>query len=116
LLRLNLSQLFRSGGSSRCLYLLAQFTQPLGGWLLHNIGDDHSYDRARRAVSRGEVLPIEKILEHVRAQVPGQILEIEFDQENGRWVYEFKIIDDEGRLLEAYFDAQSGKLLSAEED
>ncbi|MCP4008431.1 MAG: PepSY domain-containing protein [Proteobacteria bacterium] len=78
--------------------------------------DDHSYDRARRAVSRGEVLPIEKILERVRTQVPGQILEIEFEQEHGRWVYEFKIIDDKGRLLEAYFDAQSGKLLSAEED
>ena len=78
--------------------------------------DDHSYDRARRAVSRGEVLPIEKILEHVRAQVEGQILEIEFEQEHGRWVYEFKIIDAKGRLLEASFDAQSGKLLYAEED
>ncbi|MEN8133020.1 MAG: PepSY domain-containing protein, partial [Pseudomonadota bacterium] len=32
------------------------------------------------------------------------------------WVYEFKVINDRGRLLEVYVDAQTGAVLSMEED
>jgi len=75
---------------------------------------DLSYDQARRALSRGEILPIERLLERVKAQLPGQVLELEFEREDGRWVYEMKIIDADGRLLDAYFDAKSGDLISVD--
>ena len=78
--------------------------------------DDHAYDRARRAVDRGEALPITELLERLKTQVPGEVVGVEFERERGRWVYEFKIIDRGGRLLDVYVDAQTGTVLSMEED
>lgn len=78
--------------------------------------DDHAYDRARRAVGRGETLPVAELLKRLEIQVPGEVVGIEFEREHGRWVYEFKIIDGGGRLLEVYMDAQTGAVLSMEED
>ena len=78
--------------------------------------DDHAYDRARRAVDRGEALPIARLLERLKIEVPGEVVGVEFEREHGRWVYEFKVIDARGRLLEVYVDAHTGKVLSLEED
>jgi len=78
--------------------------------------DDHAYDRARRAVDRGEARPIAELLKRLKTQVPGEVVGVEFEREHGRWVYEFKIIDSGGRLLEVYVDAQTGTVLSMEED
>lgn len=78
--------------------------------------DDHSYDRARRAVRRGEILPMAQLLPRVRARFPGEMLDVELEREQGRWVYEFKIIDERGWLREIYVDGQSGEILSAEGD
>ncbi len=73
--------------------------------------DDHAYDRARRAVDRGESLPIAELLERLKTQVSGEVVGVEFEREHGKWVYEFKIIDTSGRLVEVYVDAHTGKVL-----
>lgn len=78
--------------------------------------DDHAYDRALRAVSAGETLPVSELLQRLEEQIPGEVVDIEFEREHGRWVYEFKVIDQAGRLLEVYMDAKSGEVLSAEHD
>ena len=63
-----------------------------------------------------QALPIAKLLERLKTQVPGEVVGIEFEREHGRWVYEFKVIDSKGRLLEVYVDAHTGEVLSMEED
>jgi uncharacterized membrane protein YkoI len=78
--------------------------------------DDHAYDRARRAVDLGETLPIVVLLERLKARVTGEVVGVEFEREDGQWIYEFKVIDRRGRLLEVYVDAQTGEVLSMEED
>lgn len=78
--------------------------------------DDHAYDRARRALDRGETLPMAELLERLKTRVPGEVVGVEFEREDGKWVYEFKVIDSRGRLLEVYVDAQTGEVLSMEED
>ncbi len=78
--------------------------------------DDHAYDRARRAVDRGETLPIVELLERLKTRVPGEVVGVEFEREDGKWLYEFKVIDSRGRLIEVYVDAQTGTVLSVEED
>lgn len=78
--------------------------------------DDHAYDRARRAVELGESLPIVELLERLKTRVPGEVVGVEFEHEDGKWVYEFKVIDASGRLLEVYVDARTGEVLSMEED
>ena len=78
--------------------------------------DDHSHDRARRAVERGDALPVEEVLARLRAQVPGEIMAMEYEHEYGRWVYEFKLIDPAGRLRKVHLDAATGELVEARDD
>jgi len=77
---------------------------------------NHSYDRARRASERGEILSLAEIYTRAAARFPGRVLEAELESEHGRWVYELKILDRAGRLLKVHLDADSGAILEQEED
>ena len=74
------------------------------------------YQRAREALERGEVQPLTTILAIVEAQIDARVIEVEFEQEAGQYVYEFELITADGRLLEARADAVTGRILSVEED
>lgn len=78
--------------------------------------DNHSYDRARRAVDRGESLALPEVIGHLRRIAPGQIVAVEYEYEFDRWVYEFKIIDQQGRLQKVHLDAKSGVLVQMADD
>ena len=78
--------------------------------------DNHSHDQARRAVERGEALPVAEVLRQLRSQVRGDVVAIEYEYEFERWVYEFKIIDPEGRLRKVHLDAASGALIQVSDD
>ncbi|WNJ98669.1 PepSY domain-containing protein [Thalassospiraceae bacterium LMO-JJ14] len=71
--------------------------------------DDH--DRARRALERGEILPLTDILKRANSEYPGQLIEAELDDEHGRMVYELVIISKAGRVFKLYYDAGNGELL-----
>ena len=58
--------------------------------------DDH--DRARQAVQAGQVLPLPTVLERLQREVPGQVLEVELEQERDRWIYEIKLLTPAGQL------------------
>jgi len=73
--------------------------------------DDSSHDRARRASEGGEILTMTEILKRVRRQAPGRVLDTELEREDGRWIYEIKLLDARGRLYEVEIDAHSGELL-----
>jgi Peptidase propeptide and YPEB domain len=72
-------------------------------------GGDH--DRARDAVQASEVLPLATLLEQLRRSHPGQVLEIEFDREDGRLIYEVKLLHANGQLLKLEIDAATGQVL-----
>lgn len=71
--------------------------------------DDH--DRARRALERGDILPLTDILKRANKEYPGQLIEAELDDGHGGMVYELVIISAEGRVYKLYYDARSGELL-----
>jgi len=73
--------------------------------------DDHSYDKARKALSRGDILPIDTILKYLKKQVEGDVVSTFFEFEYEQWVYEFKIIDSKGRLMIVHLDATTGRLI-----
>jgi uncharacterized membrane protein YkoI len=77
--------------------------------------DPERRDAVRRAVEAGEVLPLSKILEKFRGKVSGDITGIEIEREDGRWRYEFRVIDRAGRVLEVHVDARSGNIEGIEE-
>lgn len=71
--------------------------------------DDH--DRARQAVQSGEVLPLAAVLQRLEAEVPGRVMEVELEPEEGRWIYEIRVLQTDGRLLKVKVDARSGAVL-----
>jgi uncharacterized membrane protein YkoI len=72
------------------------------------VARDH--DEARRAVEAGEIRPLADILNTVRDKLPGQVVGVKLEQEQGAWVYEFRVVDAKGRLFEVYVDARSGRI------
>ena len=76
------------------------------------------HERAREAVQQGEILPLERILERVRGEFDGEMLEVELEEEDhapfdGRLVYEIKMLAADGAVTELYYDARTGELLKA---
>nr|WP_245333384.1 PepSY domain-containing protein [Bradyrhizobium guangdongense] len=67
-------------------------------------------DAVRRAVEAGEIKSLADILASVRGKLPGEVAGVEIERERGRWIYEFRVVDDKGRLYEAYVDARSGEI------
>ena len=72
--------------------------------------DDHN--RARQAVQAGQVLPLRSVLERLEREHPGQVLEVELEQEEGRWIYEVKLLQPQGQLVKLKLDARTAALLS----
>jgi uncharacterized membrane protein YkoI len=77
-------------------------------------GRERDYDRARRAVVRGEALALAEILTRLRSGLGGEVVGVEFERRRDRWVYEFKVIDSAGRLWEVHVDAATAEVLKRE--
>jgi uncharacterized membrane protein YkoI len=69
------------------------------------------HERARAAVQAGQVLPLPILLERLQRTHPGQVLELELDRENGRWVYELRLLQANGHLLKLEVDAGTAQVL-----
>lgn len=73
-------------------------------------GRDH--DRARDAVSAGNVLPLQQILQQIRGRYPGRLLDADLARnDQGRWVYRLKLLAPDNQVQRLAVDAQSGRLL-----
>lgn len=73
--------------------------------------DKLNQNEVRQLREAGKILPMEDILSRSRAAQPGQIVEVELDRENGRYVYEVKLIDDRNTVHKLELDAASGEVL-----
>jgi uncharacterized membrane protein YkoI len=73
-------------------------------------------DEAREAVEHGDIRPLDEILARLRERFPGEVVKVKLERENGRWVYEFRVIDSQGRLREISVNAASGAIEDAGED
>lgn len=78
--------------------------------------EDDDHDRAMEALQQGRVRPLAQILAEVEQDLGGQVVGVEFDDEEGVYVYEFRVVTDAGRLREVYVDATSGRILNIEDD
>lgn len=76
---------------------------------------DSDHDRARDAVQAGQVLPLKTVLDRLERENPGQVLAVELERDDGRWVYEVKLLQSGGRLVKLELDAASGDVLKRRE-
>jgi len=75
--------------------------------------DRRDHDLARQALQDGVVLSLRAILDIVEREYPGQIMEVEFEHDDGRFVYELKVLQNRGRLVKLKLDARSGAVIKS---
>ena len=74
--------------------------------------DEADHERARQALEAGEIMPLRVILERVERDYPGRVMEVELEREDGRWLYEIRLVQRGGRMLKLEVDGADAKVLS----
>lgn len=69
------------------------------------------HERARRAVQSGAILPLPVVLERLAREHPGQVMEVELEEDHGQWIYEIKLLNTSGQLSKLKLDARSAAIL-----
>jgi uncharacterized membrane protein YkoI len=82
--------------------------------LAQDVKPDH--ERAADAVATGAVLPLAEVLARLAQTHPGDVIEVELDDEDGIVVYDLDIVTPDGRLLEIEINAATGAVLDVEID
>ncbi len=72
-------------------------------------------DRVRAAVQAGQALPLKTLLERLERDHPGQVLDVELEQDDGRWIYEIRLLQRDGRRVKLELDAATGEVLRRKE-
>lgn len=75
----------------------------------------HRQDQMREAVERGAIKPLSEVLRIVQPALPGEIIGVEAEYKADGWIYEFRVLDKNGRLFEAHVDAATAAIIEIEE-
>jgi len=76
------------------------------------IGDQRrDHELAREELAAGHILPLRTVLDRIRPNFPGEVLEVELENEHGRWVYAIKILNASGGLSKLLVDARDASLI-----
>lgn len=106
----------KSRASVTLVLLLTSLSLGLSTGLAEKRDKKNEHNVVREALQRGEVLPLVKILAIATEQVPGDVIEVELEDEKKALVYEIKILTSTGRVREVKIDARTGKVLKIEDD
>lgn len=104
-----MSDLMRPPLRFTLLMLLAALAAPAAG------DDRRDHEQARAALAAGQILPLRTVLERIRQDYPGEALEVELEQESGRWVYKVKMLRPDGGVSKLRLDARDAALLGVGE-
>lgn len=102
--------------SATLVLLLSTLSLGISTGLADQRDKKNEHNEVREALQRGEVLPLVKILAIANQQVPGDVIEVELEDEKQALVYEIKILTSTGRVREVKIDARTGKVLHIEND
>ncbi len=77
--------------------------------------DEADYEQARRLLDSGKILSLDEIVERVGIPPGGRLLDVELENEHGRWEYELEYLVG-GQVREYRIDAATGAVLGEEEE
>lgn len=96
----------RKRNLAACLVILVVLSLPARAF---DLGD---HDRARQALDAGEIIPLGVVLERVKRDFPGGVMEVELEHKKDRWVYEIKLLRPGGSLVKLLVDASKGTIIT----
>ena len=73
-----------------------------------------SQDCALGAREQGKICPLSEVLAAARAAVPGEVIKVELEREDGVWVYEIKILAELGRRRTVEINAETLALIKVD--
>lgn len=73
-------------------------------------------DRARRALEKGEIRPLDAVLRAAREAVPGDVVAVDLKHDDGHWLYKLRILAADGKRRTVKVDAGSLKILDEDDD
>lgn len=80
--------------------------------------DDDDEDNRRRAArlarESGQIMGLAELMARVERRYIGRIVKVELDREDGRWVYEFRLLPPDGRIFKVELFADNGELRKTE--
>lgn len=75
---------------------------------------DSNEDEARQALEHGDIRPLDEVLAVAKQRLPGDVVKVKLEHDDGRWKYEIKILTDKGERREVEIDATSLRILEVE--
>lgn len=69
------------------------------------------HEQARQALQQGRVLALRQVLDGVERDFGGQVLKVEFESEDGHFIYEIRLLQSDGHLVKLKVDAVDGQVL-----
>lgn len=75
---------------------------------------ERGQDCALGAFKDGEIQPLSAVLAVVREKMPGEVIKIELEREDGAWVYEIKILTPSGRRRKLEINARTLAIIKAD--
>jgi len=81
----------------------------------HLHAEKHDHELARQALQQGQVLPLRTVLEKVERDYQGQAIKVEFEHDDGRFIYEIRLLQAGGRMVKLTVDAVDGKVLEVKQ-
>lgn len=77
-------------------------------------GNDHL--EARQLQAAGNILPLQQLLDIIRENHPGTVLELELEHKGKRVIYEVEILGKDGQVTKLYIDAQTAEIIRSKKD
>lgn len=89
----------------------------LGVFSVSASASDHhrDHEKAKQALINGDVLSLQEVLDSISKSQQGKPIKIEFDDDDGRFLYEIKLLRDNGNVAKIKVDATNGKILKIKE-
>lgn len=95
-------------GAVLALLIAAGATMQPFAWAKDDKSDcKRSQDCALQALKSGEIRPLTDVLAVARDKLPGEVIKVELDRDDGVWVYEIKVLTSSGKRREIEINAQT---------
>jgi len=101
-----------------CLLLLVALSLAGGALADDDSREDRQLDHEQvfQAVQSGRIKPLSVVLRYVADTFGEPVIGVEFEIEDGLWIYEIVTLGPGGRVSELYFDAATAKLIKIEKE